>query len=214
MEFKITQVSGSYHVIRVNGKKYILDNVSMSSKLYFWGYKTQNVEAILFESDDKDNLFNLKKSQLGTTAVVLMVQPFLKILYNFLENNLKATGIVDNLFQKVLLFILSLTIGYFIYLGFFKYEDKKVKKKLVNRECMKLVLKTDNQRVYGLGPIFVMFTLFCLGFYLFYDEITLLILSGLFSFAIFTFSYRILPIGVNYNLNHLEFEEIRTLDEE
>ncbi|MCR5492920.1 MULTISPECIES: DUF443 domain-containing protein [Streptococcus] len=208
MEFKITQVSGSYHVVRANGKKYILDNVSMSSKLYFLGHKAQNVEAILFESDDKDNLFNLKKSQLGTTAVVLMVQPFLKILYNFLENNLKASGIVDNLFQKVLLFILSLIIGYFIYLGVFKYEDKRVKKKLVNRKCMKLVLKTDNQRVYGLGPIFVMFTLFCLGFYLFYDEITLLILSGLFSFAIFTFSYRILPIGVNYNLNHLDFEKI------
>lgn len=211
MEFRITQVSGSYHVIRINGKKYILDNVSMSSKLYFWGHKAQNVEAILFESDDKDNLFNLKKSQLGTTAVVLMVQPFLKILYNFLENNLKATGIVDNLFQKVLLFILSLTIGYFIYLGVFKYEDKRVKKKLVNRKCMKLVLKTDNQRVYGLGPIFVIFTLFCLGFYLVYDEITLLILSGLFSFAIFTFSYRILPIGVNYNLNHLDFEKIEEI---
>ena len=58
MEFKITQVSGSYHVVRANGKKYILDNVSMSSKLYFWGHKAQNVEAILFESDDKDNLFN------------------------------------------------------------------------------------------------------------------------------------------------------------
>ena len=92
-------------------------------------------------------------------------------------------------------------------------ENRNIREKLANRKKLKLVLRTDDRRNFGLGSLCGMLLAFCFIWYLFQNDGPILILSGLLSFCYFTFTYNILSVGAAYQTNHLIFEKIEEVSE-
>lgn len=213
MELSILQVSGSFHFVELNGKKYILDNTTITPKSYFWGVRTEFITVDLSESYDNDTLLRVQKNNLGIPVIVLMTLPIVNLMYSFLESLFSNYIIGQNFFLKLLLFIISILVGYIFYFVLVRRENRNIREKLANRKKLKLVLRTDDRRNFGLGSLCGMLLAFCFIWYLFQNDGPILILSGLLSFCYFTFTYNILSVGAAYQTNHLIFEKIEEVSE-
>ena len=86
MELSILQVSESFHFVELNGKKYILDNTTITPKSYFWGVRTEFNTVDLSDSYDNDTLLRVQKNNLGIPVIVLMTLPIVNLMYSFLES--------------------------------------------------------------------------------------------------------------------------------
>ena len=101
MELSILQVSGSFHFVELNGKKYILDNTTITPKSYFWGVRTEFITVDLSESYDNDTLLRVQKNNLGIPVIVLMTLPIVNLMYSFLESLFSNYTIGQNFFLKL-----------------------------------------------------------------------------------------------------------------
>lgn len=73
---------------------------------------------------------------------------------------------------------------------------------------MEVRFSTDGKKQYSLSIVFLILLLASFLWYFLSNISGILILSGLFSLAIFVFSWQILPIGISYQQGHLFVEEV------
>lgn len=208
MEIKITQVTGSYHIMRIGDKKYVMENKTFTPKSYFWFRKKENVTVDIVEELPSDTMFHVKKSSLGQSSIVIITQVILKPIYDLMGNLLREDS-ENYVLLKTMMFLLSLLVGYVIYRIVFAKEDATIGKKLLqgNRKRLRVVFKTSRKRKcsslsFGAAILtilsFIVYLCITNG-----DEGLILILSGLMAFATYTFSFRLLPIGVFHQFNDL-----------
>lgn len=86
MDIKINQIASGFHLMSIDGRKFVMDNRTLSSKLYFWGRRRHQITVDIVEIDSNDTRFDVKNSPIGSSAVVLMVQPAVNVIYKNLKS--------------------------------------------------------------------------------------------------------------------------------
>ena len=114
----------------------------------------------------------------------------------------------ERIFLKFAMFVLSIIIGYFIYRVLFRAKKYTIQDKLGNVPSVEVRFSTDGKKQYSLSIVFLILLLVSFLWYFLSNISGILILSGLFSLAIFVFSWQILPIGISYQQGHLFVEEV------
>lgn len=205
---KIFQTSGSYHIVEYKNKRYVLDNTTIEPKKYYWGQPIDELSVKMYEISKTDTRFNIKKSSLGRSTIVVVIQPFVHLLNNFLDSIFKNVNMQERIFLKFAMFVLSVIIGYFIYRVLFRAKKYDIQDKLGNVPSVEVRFSTDGRKQYGLSIVFLILLLASFLWYFLSNISGILILSGLFSLAIFVFSWQILPIGISYQRGHLFVKEV------
>lgn len=214
MDIKINQISSGFHLVSIDDRKFLMDNRTISSKLYFWGRKQHQLTIDMVEIDSNDTRFDVKSSPIGSSAVVLMVQPFVNLVYNNLKSLFVNQEPVQLFLLKLVMFIVSLLVSYGIYLLIFNFGKRKITNLLVEASPRyRLTFTTDGKKNYGLGIIFLPLLFISALAYFTYFE-TALILVGLFAFATYAFSFVLLPISISYHFSKsIIFDKIEEIEE-
>ena len=205
---KIYQTSGSYHIVEYNNKKYVLDNTTIEPKKYYWGQSIDELSVKMYEISKTDTRFNIKESSLGRSTIVVIIQPLIHFFYRFLDSFFENAGIQERMILKLAMFILSVIIGYFIYRVLFRAKKYTIQDTLGNVPSVEVRFSTDGKKQYGLSVVFLILLSVSFLWYFLSNISGILIISGLFSLAIFVFSWQILPIGISYQQGHLFVEEV------
>lgn len=212
MVLKINQVSGSFHIVRAENRKFILDNRTVVSKLYFWGFIREKIIVDIIEIDKNDTRFDVKSSSVPNSLIVLGVQPFVNIIYHNLKRLFTNSNLFHLLFLKCVMFVISLLVSYLIYRFIFNRENKKFNA-MISQQARRyrLTFKTDGKKNYGLGIFFLFLSLIATIIYFIFEE-SALVIVGVCSFATYAFSWNMLPIGIAYNFhNRIVLESMEEL---
>ena len=156
---KIFQTSGSYHIVEYKNKRYVLDNTTIEPKKYYWGQPIDELSVKMYEISKTDTRFNIKKSSLGRSTIVVVIQPFVHFLNNFLDSIFKNVNMQERIFLKFAMFVLSVIIGYFIYRVLFRAKKYDIQDKLGNVPSVEVRFSTDGRKQYGLSIVFLILLL-------------------------------------------------------
>lgn len=218
MELKITQIKGSFHYVRYKGDEYIIHNCWISPRSYFLGKKSDKLSIFGRKVNQGELVKKSQNPRFSLLVIAIIIQPVIGLLYRFLAELFNTHYLGGNLIMKLLMFGISSIVAFIIYKVFYYGEDKRYQLSEISKdEFLKLTFKTDGKRRFGLAPIFIILNTVTLIIYLLWDNPqsgTFLILTTLFFFAMYVFSYRIIPIGVHHQLGYLIFEEASFLKEE
>ncbi|MFU2164687.1 hypothetical protein ACMZ6Z_07855 [Streptococcus pluranimalium] len=213
MDIKINQIASGFHLMSIDGRKFVMDNRTLSSKLYFWGRRRHQITVDIVEIDSNDTRFDVKNSPIGSSAVVLMVQPAVNVIYKNLKSLFVNQESVKLFLLKIMMFIVSLFVSYGIYLLIFNFGKRKITNLLAEASPRyRVTFTTDGKKNYGLGIIFLPLLLISALAYFTYFE-TALILVGLFAFATYAFSFTLLPISISYHFSNLVFDKIKEIED-
>lgn len=212
MDIKINQISGGFHLVSIDDRKFLMDNRTLSPKLYFWGSRQPQITVDMVEIDSNDTRFDVKNSPIGSSAVVLMVQPAVNVIYKNLKSLFVNQEPAQLFLLKMMMFIISLFVSYLIYLLIFYFGKRKITTLLADAsQRYRVTFTTDGKKNYGLGIIFLPLLLISALAYFTYFE-TALILVGLFAFATYAFSFVLLPISISYHFSKsIVFKEMEEL---
>lgn len=203
LTFKQSSI-GIYQLIEASdGRRYLMDTSSASSKTYGWGLLSRKVTVEMIElSSGVQALDQTKKSFNPTSIVVLAVQPLVKALYDGLKQYFQEFGVSQQLALKLSLFILSVAIAYALfqlYMGTCRQQAQKYLP-LDGKKCRVVFRPTATRNIdYCL---MVLVNVFLLGIYLFNTDGTegvFLIINCILSTFWFIISQGMYPVGVFYN---------------
>ena len=171
----------------------------------------------MIELDPSNNSFEIKsRTSLTSTTIAVMVQPFVAILYRILKSIFISTGLNQQLFMKIALFVFSMVLAY---LGAIFYEKLARRKAalLIPNNCkrFKLVFKPNGKRIPVLG-IGILLNLICLVLFLLDtsgSEVALIVVNGLISLFFFFIARMpiISSVYKNRELLIVKMEEIESI---
>ena len=213
MELKFIQtILPPYQIVVIGGKRYLVDKKTMTPKSYLWGVLPNNVEVEILELLTDNSPFESKqKMSIGTTAIVLAVQPLVKVGYDLMKSIFIQYDVSAQVLVKVILFVISILISYFLYFYYLRNMDKKVKILQGDRvRRSRLVFKVSGKRNLS-WYVFIIIILICVGFFMGNSNGTegvFLVINSLLSFVAFIFSLGVIPIDVFYNNQQLIFDRI------
>lgn len=116
LKFKYSNIA-VFRIVEFKNKDYILDPTSIKGKSYFFGLLPKEVSAEMVELSPSNDSFRIKsKTPIGSsTALVIMVQPFVAISYRLIKDAFIYWGISQQFFFEIrcvcILLILVLSYG-------------------------------------------------------------------------------------------------------
>ncbi|MBP2623453.1 hypothetical protein [Streptococcus oricebi] len=211
----------SYQIVEAEGKKYLMDTSTMSPKSYLWGSLPNEISVEMIEltpnTVDSFRLLGKAKSRttLGTATIVLMVQPFVKIIDSLLTTFFNQNDISQRLFIKIALFLISILLTYLGFIFYARIIHKKSASQLTGQEKQyQMIFKTSNRRYYECYFLISMI-LICLIFYMLISggrEGFLLIINTIFTAITFMYTLGIFPVNVFYANKRILFERIEEIN--
>lgn len=116
LKFKYSNIA-VFRIVEFKNKDYILDPTSIKGKSYFFGLLPKEVSAEMVELSPSNDSFRIKsKTPIGSsTALAIMVQPFVAISYRLIKDAFIYWGISQQFFFEIrcvcILLILVLSYG-------------------------------------------------------------------------------------------------------
>lgn len=99
LKFKYSNIA-VFRIVEFKNKKYILDSTTIKGKSYFFGLLPKEVSAEMVELSPSNDSFEIKpKTPIGSsTALAIMVQPFVAISYRLIKDAFIYWGISQQFF--------------------------------------------------------------------------------------------------------------------
>ena len=112
LEYKETSIF-CHQLVEYDGKHFILDASTMKPKLYYWGLPTEAITVEMMEVDKNVTIpgTHINKIKGGTAAII--VQPFVGVVYRLLKNLFSEYAISQQIFLKIVLFMVAMLISFF-----------------------------------------------------------------------------------------------------
>mgnify|MGYP003600357576 FL=1 len=208
---------GSYLIVEAEGKKYIMDTSTMVGKQYYLGLLPREIIVNMVEIDiHNKNFDSTAKINSSMFLVVLLVQPFVKFIYDFFRRIFIQYDISQQIPFKLVLFAVSMLLTFFITL-LYRNKSRAVANSRIpkNSTAYKVTFKSAGKRDFSLYYI-ISIVVACLIFYLSINNGTegaILIVGGIVAFFFFLGLFAMPAIGQSYTLNHISLEKVEEIRE-
>ena len=109
-----------FDVLEMGEKKYVLDSNSTTPKSYYWGLSPETLEVDLIELDSQNKNFDkkIKMAPEGRRSIAISISVALSsALYRIGAGIFRYYSISQNLYLKILLFLISILVAFVIYRG-------------------------------------------------------------------------------------------------
>ena len=117
-----------HQLVEYDGKKFLLDASTMKPKLYYWGLPTKDITVEMMEVDKKVEIPGTRINKLNGTTAAIIVQPFVGVVNSQLKNLFREYAISQQIFLKLILFVVAMFISYLLFL----FSRGKARKKVKN----------------------------------------------------------------------------------
>ena len=97
-----------FGILEMNGKRYVLDSNSMTSKRYYWGFAPKEFKLDIIELEDSNRNFDkkIKMAPEGRRSIAISISVALSsALYRIGAGIFRYYSISQNLYLKILLFL-------------------------------------------------------------------------------------------------------------
>lgn len=178
----------SYSLVEMDGKKYIMETNSAKGKHYYAGFLPKEVTVCMTELTNENHSFEIKsRPNLSTTAIVIVVQPFVRYTYDWMQKFFVSGNISQQIGLKLAMFAFTMFLSYLISVFYIKSSKRKADSRIPeNSKRYKLTFKPSGKRNRSL--LFLVLNMICLGFFMEINdgsEGVLLIINGILSFFFF-----------------------------
>ena len=210
-----------FGILEMNGKRYVLDSNSMTSKRYYWGFAPKEFKLDIIELEDSNRNFDkkIKMAPEGRRSIAISISVALSsALYRIGAGIFRYYSISQNLYLKILLFLISILVAFVIYRGILWKSRKEIARRLTpNRPKYKIVFRNvKKQRQFHaylfLIPIFIVF-----GIYMKIHngtEAGLLFVNGMLAYLYIWIESGSIPLEYAYRKGRIEFERLEAVDED
>ena len=189
LKFKYSNIA-VFRIVEFKNKDYILDPTSIKGKSYFFGLLPKEVSAEMVELSPSNDSFRIKsKTPIGSsTALAIMVQPFVAISYRLIKDAFIYWGISQQFFLKLGVFAFSLFLSYLMAVFYEKSAVGKFESRVPqNSKRCRLVFEPKGKRMIDWYVILAI-NIVCLMFFMGINdgsEGVLLIINGIISWFYF-----------------------------
>ena len=193
LKFKYSNIA-VFRIVEFKNKDYILDPTSIKGKSYFFGLLPKEVSAEMVELSPSNDSFRIKsKTPIGSsTALVIMVQPFVAISYRFIKDAFIDWGISQQFFLKLGVFAFSLFLSYLMAVWYEKVAVRKFESRIPpNSKRCRLVFEPKGKRIIDWLFFTLGINIICLAFFMGLNsgyESAVLVINGIISWWAFVLS--------------------------
>ena len=186
LKFKYSNIA-VFRIVEFKNKKYILDPTSIKGKSYFFGLLPKEVSADMVELSPSNDSFRIKsKTPIGSsTALVIMVQPFVAISYRLIKDAFIDWCISQQFFLKLGVFAFSLFLSYLMAVFYEKSAIGKFESRIPqNSKRCRLVFEPKGKRIIDWLFFTLGINIICLAFFIGLDsgyESAILVINGIIS---------------------------------
>ena len=210
-----------FGILEMDGKRYVLDSNSLTSKSYYWGFAPKEFKLDIIELEDSNRNFDkkIKMAPEGRRSIAISISVALSsVLYRMGAGIFRYYSISQNLYLKILLFLLSILLAFVIYRFILWRSRKEIARRLTpNRPKCKIVFRNvKKQRQFHaylfLIPIFIVF-----GFYMnTHDgtEACFLYINGMLAYLCIWIESGSLLFEYVFEKGRVEFERLEAVDED
>lgn len=210
-----------FGILEMDGKRYVLDSNSMTSKSYYLGFAPKEFKLDIIELEDSNRNFDkkIKMAPEGSHSIAVIIGIALSSVLNRIGAGIfRYYNISQNLHLKILFFLLTILLAFVIYRFILWRSRKEIARRLTpNRPKYKIVFRNvKKQRQFHaylfLIPIFMMF-----GFYMnTHDgtEACFLYINGMLAYLYIWIESGSIPLEYAYRKGRIEFERLEAVDED
>ena len=190
LKFKYSNIA-VFRIVEFKNKDYILDPTSIKGKSYFFGLLPKEVSAEMVELSPSNDSFRIKsKTPIGSsTALVIMVQPFVAISYRLIKDAFIDWGISQQFFLKLGVFAFSLFLSYLMAVWYEKVAVRKFESRIPpNSKRCRLVFEPKGKRIIDWLFFTLGINIICLAFFMGLNsgyESAILVINGMISWWAF-----------------------------
>ena len=210
-----------FGILEMDGKRYVLDSNSLTSKSYYWGFAPKEFKLDIIELEASNRNFDkkIKMAPEGRRSIAISISVALSsALYRIGAGIFRYYSISQNLHLKILFFLLSILLAFVIYRFILWRSRKEIARRLTpNRPKYKIVFRNvKKQRQFHayvfLVPIFIVF-----GIYMKIHngtEAGLLFVNGMLAYLYIWIESGSIPLEYAYRKGRIEFERLEAVDED
>ena len=107
-----------FGILEMDGKRYVLDSNSLTSKRYYWGFAPKEFKLDIIELEASNRNFDkkIKMAPEGSHSLAVRLGIGLSLVLNRIWTGIfRYYSISQNLYLKISLFLLSILLAFVIY---------------------------------------------------------------------------------------------------
>lgn len=215
LEYKETSIF-CHQLVEYDGKKFLLDASTMKPKLYYWGLPTEAITVEMMEVDKKVEIPGTRINKLNGTTAAIIVQPFVGVVNSQLKNLFREYAISQQIFLKLILFVVAMFISYLLFLFSRGKARKKVKNlfpTVTKRYIVTFKPIPERKQIFDAHLLNVVL-LACLAMYLFNNngqEGIFLMIGGILMAFILTFEFGRVPVLLGAKTGNLRLDSVQEI---
>lgn len=215
LEYKETSIF-CHQLVEYDGKKFLLDASTMKPKLYYWGLPTKDITVEMMEVDKKVEIPGTRINKLNGTTAAIIVQPFVGVVNSQLKNLFREYAISQQIFLKLILFVVAMFISYLLFL-FSRGKARKKVKNLFPTATKRYIVTfkpiPERKQIFDAHLLNVVL-LACLAMYLFNNngqEGIFLMIGGILMAFILTFEFGRVPVLLGAKTGNLRLDSVQEI---
>ena len=208
LEYKETSIF-CHQLVEYSGKKFLLDASTMKPKLYYWGWPTEAITVEMMEVDKKVEIPGTPINKLNGATVAIIVQPFVGVIYSLLKNLFSEYAISQQIFLKIVLFVVAMLISFVL----FRFSIEKARKKVRKRYRGTFKPIPERKQIFDAHLLNVVL-LACLAMYLFNNngqEGIFLVIGGILTAFLLTFEFGKVPVLLGAKTGNLRLDSVEEI---
>lgn len=202
-----------FDILEIDGKRYLLDSHSTTSKHYHWGFAPATFEMDVIELEESNRNFNkrIKASSSGSAwkwgsiAMGTFLAQYSASIFRYFDLSHKPA-------LKLFLFALSIVFAAAIYFMILSRSRKEIARRLpLTYQKEKLIFKNRKTKRQFHSYLFVL--VHCMIFFLYMDtgdgnEGGLLFINGIVVYLFIWMESGVIPLSYAYQKQYVEFDRI------
>ena len=205
-----------HQLVEYDGKKFLLDASTMKPKLYYWGLPTKDITVEMMEVDKKVEIPGTRINKLNGKTAAIIVQPFVGVVNSQLKNLFREYAISQQIFLKLILFVVAMFISYLLFL-FSRGKARKKVKNLFPTATKRYIVTfkpiPERKQIFDAHLLNVVL-LACLAMYLFNNngqEGIFLMIGGILMAFILTFEFGRVPVLLGAKTGNLRLDSVQEI---
>ena len=205
-----------HQLVEYDGKKFLLDASTMKPKHYYWGLPTKDITVEMMEVDKKVEIPGTRINKLNGTTAAIIVQPFVGVVNSQLKNLFREYAISQQIFLKLILFVVAMFISYLLFL-FSRGKARKKVKNLFPTATKRYIVTfkpiPERKQIFDAHLLNVVL-LACLAMYLFNNngqEGIFLMIGGILMAFILTFEFGRVPVLLGAKTGNLRLDSVQEI---
>lgn len=215
LEYKETSIF-CHQLVEYDGKRFLLDASTMKPKLYYWGLPTEVITVEMMEVDKKVEIPDTPINKLNGGTAAIIVQPFVGVVYSLLKKLFSEYVISQQIFLKIVLFVVAMLISFVL----FRFSIEKARKKVKNlfptaTKRYRVIFKPipERKQIFD-AHLLNLVLLACLAMYLFNNngqEGIFLVIGGILTAFLLTFEFGKVPVLLGAKTGNLRLDSVEEI---